>query len=67
MKNHNRTPPIIVHNAPQEKQSLLNEFEQTQRIRLPVSVRHALMTLNYKDLSNTLAFVSKRIVEPREP
>ena len=48
MKNQNRTPPIIVHNAPKEKQALLNEFEQTQRIRLPVSLRHALMTLNYK-------------------
>ncbi len=62
-----RTPPIIVHNAPKEKQSLLNEFEQTQRIRLPVSLRHALMTLNYKDLDNTLVFVSKRVAEPREP
>lgn len=62
-----RTPPIIVHNAPKEKQSLLNEFEQTQHIRLPVSLRHALMTLNYKDLDNTLVFVSKRVAEPREP
>lgn len=62
-----RTPPIIVHNAPKEKQSLLNEFEQTQRIRLLVSLRHALMTLNYKDLDNTLVFVSKRVAEPREP
>lgn len=60
-----RTPPIIFHNAPKEKQALLNEFEQTQRIRLPVSLRHALMTLNYKDLGNTLAFVSKRIGTPR--
>jgi hypothetical protein len=60
MKNQSRTPPIIVHNVPKEKQALLNEFEQTQRIRLPVSLRHALMTLNYKDLGNTLAFVSKR-------
>ncbi|NHI99772.1 hypothetical protein ET007_06495 [Lactococcus garvieae] len=67
MKNQNRTPPIIVHNAPKEKQALLNEFEQTQRIRLPVSLRHALMTLNYKDLDNTLVFVSKRVAEPREP
>ncbi len=65
MKNQNRTPPIIVHNAPEEKQELLNEFEQTQHIRLPVSLRYALMTLNYKDLGNTLAFVSKRIAEPR--
>ncbi len=64
MKNQNRTPPIIVHNAPKEKQVLLNEFEQTQRIRLSVSLRHALMTLNYKDLGNTLAFVSKRIGTP---
>ena len=47
-----KTTPIIVHNAPKEKQALLNEFEQTQRIRLPVSLRHALMTLNYKDLGN---------------
>lgn len=61
-----RTPPIIVHNAPKEKQALLNEFEQIHRIRLPVSLRHALMTLNYKDLGNTLAFVSKRIVEPQK-
>lgn len=60
-----RTPPIIVHNAPKEKQSLLNEFEQTQRVSLPVSLRHALMTLHYKDLGNTLAFVSKRIGTPR--
>lgn len=67
MKNQSRTPPTIVHNAPKEKQSLLNEFEQTQRIRLPVSLRHALMTLNYKNLDNTLAFVSKRVAEPREP
>lgn len=65
MENQNRTPLIIVHNAPKEKQALLNEFEQTQRIRLPVSLRHALMTLNYKDLGNTLAFVSKRIVDPK--
>lgn len=65
MKNQNRTPPIIVQNAPKEKQALLKEFEQTQRIRLPVSLRHALMTLNYKDLSNTLAFVSNRIVDPK--
>lgn len=65
MKNQNRTPPIIVHNASKEKQALLYEFEQTQRIRLPVSLRHALMTLNYKDLGNTLAFVSKRIGTPR--
>ncbi|WP_019298959.1 hypothetical protein [Lactococcus garvieae] len=65
-KTHtSRTPPIIVHNAPKVKQALLNEFEQTQRIRLPVSLRHALMTLNYKDLGNTLAFVSKRIVDPK--
>lgn len=64
-KTHSsRTPPIIVHNAPKEKQALLNEFEQTQRIRLSVSLRHALMTLNYKDLGNTLAFVSKRIGTP---
>lgn len=56
MKNQNRTPPIIVHNAPKEKQALLNEFEQTQRIRLPVSLRHALMTLNYKDLGNNVGF-----------
>ena len=55
-----RTPPIIVHNAPKEK------LEQTQRIRLSVSLRHALMTLNYKDLGNTLAFVSKRRAEPRK-
>lgn len=61
MKNQSRTPPIIVHDAPKEKQALLNEFEHTQRIRLPVSLRHAFMTLNYKDLGNTLAFVSKRI------
>ncbi|NHI76908.1 hypothetical protein ET012_02590 [Lactococcus petauri] len=60
-----RTPPIIVHNAPKEKQALLSEFEQTQCIRLPVSLRHALMTLNYKDLGNTLTFVSKRSVDPR--
>lgn len=66
MKNQSRTPPIIVRNAPKEKQALLNEFEQTQRIRLLVSLRHALMTLNYKDLGNTLAFVSKRIVEPQK-
>jgi hypothetical protein len=66
MKNQNRTPPIIVHNAPKEKQALLSEFEQTQRIWLPVSLRHALMTLNYKDLGNTLAFVSKRIVDPKK-
>ena len=66
MKNQSRTPPIIVHNVPKEKQALLNEFEQTQRIRLPVSLRHALMTLNYKDLGNTLAFVSKRRAEPRK-
>lgn len=65
MKNQSRTPPIIVHNAPKEKQTLLNEFEQRQRVRLSVSLRHALMTLNYKDLDNTLAFVSKRSVEPR--
>ena len=65
MKNQNRTPPIIVHNAPKVKQVLLNEFEQTQRVKLPVSLRHALMTLNYKDLGNTLAFLSKRIVDPR--
>ncbi|WP_407350151.1 hypothetical protein VNN41_07350 [Lactococcus garvieae] len=66
MKNQNRTPPIIVHNAPKEKQALLNEFEQTQRIRLPVSLRHALMTLSYKDLGNALAFVSERVVEPQK-
>lgn len=66
MKNQNRTPSIIVQNAPKEKQALLNEFEQTQRIRLPVSLRHALMTLNYKDLGNTLAFVSKRRAEPQK-
>lgn len=65
MKSQNRTPPIIVYNAPKEKQALLNEFEQTQRIRLPVSLRHALMTLNYKDLGNTLAFVSKRVADTR--
>ena len=65
-KNQNRTPPIIVHNAPKEKQALLSEFEQTQRVKLPVSLRHALMTLNYKDLGNTLAFVSKRVVEPQK-
>lgn len=59
-----RTLPTIVHNAPKEKQALLSEFEQTLRIRLPVSLRHALMTLNYKELGNTLAFVSKRSVEP---
>ena len=64
MKKQIKTPPIIVHNAPKEKQALLNEFEQTQRIRLPVNLRHALMTLNYKDLGNTLAFVSKHIAEP---
>lgn len=67
MKNQNRTPPIIVHNTPKEKRALLKEFEQTQRIRLPVSLRYALMTLNYKDLDNTLVFVSKRVAEPREP
>lgn len=61
MKNQNRTPPIIVHHAPKEKQALLHEFEQAQRIRLPVSLRHALMTLNYKDLGNTLAFFNKRM------
>lgn len=61
-----RTPPIVVQHAPKEKQALLNEFEQTQRIRLSVSLRHALMTLNYKDLGNTLAFVSKRRAEPRK-
>lgn len=60
-----RTPPIVVQHAPKEKQELLNEFEQTQRVRLPVSLRHALMTLNYKDLGNTLAFVSKHRAEPR--
>jgi hypothetical protein len=65
MKNQNRTPPIIVHNARKEKQVLLDEFEQTVRVRLPVSLRHALVTLNYKDLGNTLAFVSKRRAEPR--
>lgn len=65
MKNQSRTPPIIVRNAPKEKQALLNEFEQTQRIRLLVSLRHALMALNYKDLGNTLAFVSKRSAEPQ--
>lgn len=65
MKNQNRTPPIIVHTAPKEKQVLLNEFEHTQRIRLPVSLSYALMTLNYKDLGDTLAFVSKCIVEAR--
>ena len=66
MKNQNRTPPIIVHNAPKEKQALLDEFEQTQCVKLPVSLRMALMTLNYKDLSNTLAFVSKRRAEPQK-
>ena len=64
MKNQNRTPPIIVHNAPKEKQALLDEFEQTQRVKRPVSLRHALMTLNYKDLGTTLAVVSKRSAEP---
>ncbi len=63
----NRTPPIIVHHAPKEKQALLDEFEQKLRIRLPVSLRHALMTLNYKDLGNTLAFVSKRRAKPQNP
>lgn len=63
--HQNRTPPIIVHNAPKEKQALIKEFEQTQRIRLPVTFRHALMTLNYKDLGNTLAFVSKGSAEPQ--
>ena len=66
MKNQNRTPPIIVHNAPKEKQALLNEFEQRQRVRLSVSLRHALMTLNYKDLGNTLAFMSKRVAVPQK-
>ncbi len=61
-----RTPPIIVHNVPKEKQSLINEFEQTKRVRLPTNLRHALMTLNYKDLGNTLAFVSKRRAEPQK-
>lgn len=66
MKKQPRTPPIIVHNAPKEKQALLKEFEQLHHIRLPVSLRHALMTLNYKDLGNTVAFVSKNITEARK-
>lgn len=64
-KKQPRTTPIIVHNAPKEKKALLKEFEQLHHIRLSVSIRHALMTLNYKDFGNTLAFVSKRIAKPR--
>lgn len=65
MINKSRTPSIIVPNAPKVKQELLKEFEQKQRIELPVSLRYALMTLNYKDLGNTLAFFSKQMAKSR--
>ena len=57
--------PIIVRHAPEEKKSLLKEFEQTQNIRLPVNLKQALRSLNYKELGNILAFVSERITEAR--
>lgn len=58
--------PIIVRNAPEEKKNLLKEFEQTQHIRLPVNLKQALRSLNYKELGNILAFVSERITETRK-
>lgn len=39
MKKQNRTPPITVHNAPKEKQAILNEYNTEHWLPVTMYVR----------------------------
>ena len=50
----------IVQNAPKVKRKLLNDFEGRSSIRLPVAIKTALMTQNFKVLGQSLALLDKQ-------